>query len=159
MPEWVEEIYDDLAGYDDEQLAVAEDGRIDRYGQRTAPDIRHFVGTGWDRAVDSYEADLEFLARVAKKVAQMESDLGKVNSVLSDAVTRRMLGAVRGSDAYRLVGPRGRGDGREVPATHKVRTAAVMQWPQPSPPSRPAAPSGHLHSAFCTRGSDVALPC
>jgi superfamily II DNA or RNA helicase len=67
-------------------------GRIDRYGQRTAPDIRHFVGIGWDRAVDSYEADLEFLARVAKKVAQMESDLGKVNSVLSDAVTRRMLG-------------------------------------------------------------------
>ncbi|HVE95964.1 MAG TPA: helicase-related protein [Pseudonocardiaceae bacterium] len=67
-------------------------GRIDRFGQRTSPDIRHFVGTGWNRAVDSYEADLEFLSRVAKKVAQMESDLGKVNSVLSEAVTRRMLG-------------------------------------------------------------------
>ena len=67
-------------------------GRIDRYGQRTPPEIRHFVGTGWSSAVDSYEADLEFLSRVAKKVAQMESDLGKVNSVLSDAVTRRMLG-------------------------------------------------------------------
>jgi superfamily II DNA or RNA helicase len=67
-------------------------GRIDRYGQRHAPDIRHFVGTGWNRAVDSYEADLEFLSRVAKKVARMEEDLGKVNAVLSEAVQRRMLG-------------------------------------------------------------------
>jgi len=67
-------------------------GRIDRYGQRHAPDIRHFVGTGWNRAVDSYEADLEFLSRVARKVARMEEDLGKVNAVLSEAVQRRMLG-------------------------------------------------------------------
>jgi hypothetical protein len=67
-------------------------GRIDRYGQRYPPEIQHFVGTGWDHAVDSYEADLEFLSRVAKKVAQMEEDLGKVNAVLSDAVQRRMLG-------------------------------------------------------------------
>ncbi|MGI9000591.1 MAG: DISARM system SNF2-like helicase DrmD, partial [Pseudonocardia sp.] len=67
-------------------------GRIDRYGQRHAPDIRHFVGTGWNTAVDSYEADLEFLSRVARKVAQMEADLGKVNAVLSEAVQRRMLG-------------------------------------------------------------------
>ncbi|TDW90886.1 SNF2 domain-containing protein [Kribbella pratensis] len=67
-------------------------GRVDRYGQTEAPDIRHFVGTGWDRAVDSYEADLEFLSRVANKVARMEEDLGAVNSVLADAVQRRMLG-------------------------------------------------------------------
>ncbi len=61
-------------------------GRIDRYGQRTPPEIWHFVGTGWSSAVDSYDADLEFLSRVAKKVAQMEEDLGSVNAVLSDAV-------------------------------------------------------------------------
>ncbi|GEL18375.1 helicase SNF2 family protein [Pseudonocardia asaccharolytica DSM 44247 = NBRC 16224] len=67
-------------------------GRVDRYGQRHAPDIRHFVGTGWRHAVDSYEADLEFLARVATKVARMEADLGPVNAVLADAVQRRMLG-------------------------------------------------------------------
>ncbi|GAA1643155.1 DISARM system SNF2-like helicase DrmD [Kribbella alba] len=67
-------------------------GRVDRYGQTKAPDIRHFVGTGWDHAVDSYEADLEFLSRVANKVAKMEEDLGAVNSVLADAVQRRMLG-------------------------------------------------------------------
>ncbi|ACY98106.1 DISARM system SNF2-like helicase DrmD [Thermomonospora curvata] len=67
-------------------------GRIDRYGQKHTPEIRHFVGTGWDKAVDSYEADLEFLSRVAKKVAQMEEDLGQVNAVLADAVQRRLLG-------------------------------------------------------------------
>lgn len=67
-------------------------GRIDRYGQRHAPDVRHFVGTGWAEAVDSYEADLEFLARVATKVARMEADLGPVNAVLADAVHRKMLG-------------------------------------------------------------------
>lgn len=67
-------------------------GRVDRWGQRHAPDIRHFVGTGWKHAVDSYEADLEFLARVAKKISQMEGDLGPVNAVLADAVQRRMLG-------------------------------------------------------------------
>lgn len=67
-------------------------GRIDRYGQTRTPDIRHFVGTGWEGAVDSYEADLEFLSRVATKVARMEEDLGQVNAVLSTAVQRRMLG-------------------------------------------------------------------
>ncbi|HEX5496222.1 MAG TPA: DISARM system SNF2-like helicase DrmD [Mycobacteriales bacterium] len=67
-------------------------GRVDRYGQTRTPDIRHFVGTGWDHPVGSYEADLEFLARVAKKVADMESDLGPVNAVLAEAVHRRMLG-------------------------------------------------------------------
>lgn len=67
-------------------------GRIDRYGQTEVPEIRHFVGTGWDKAVDSYEADLEFLSRVAVKVAQMQEDLGSVNAVLADAVQRRLLG-------------------------------------------------------------------
>lgn len=67
-------------------------GRIDRYGQTQTPEIRHFVGTGWEGAVDSYGADLEFLSRVAIKVARMEEDLGAVNAVLSAAVQRRMLG-------------------------------------------------------------------
>jgi len=67
-------------------------GRIDRYGQKVAPEIQHFVGAGFGRAVDSYEADLEFLSRVATKVARMEADLGSVNAVLAEAVQRRMLG-------------------------------------------------------------------
>ena len=67
-------------------------GRIDRYGQTTTPEIQHFVGTGFGKPVDAFEADLEFLSRVATKVARMEEDLGSVNAVLSEAVQRRMLG-------------------------------------------------------------------
>jgi superfamily II DNA/RNA helicase len=67
-------------------------GRIDRYGQTVPPDIRHFIGTGWNHPVDSYEADLEFLARVAIKVSRMEADLGKVNVVLADKMQQRVLG-------------------------------------------------------------------
>jgi len=67
-------------------------GRIDRYGQRRTPEVRHFVGVFKGEAVDSYEADLEFLSRVARKVAQQEKDLGPVNAVISERVQRRMLG-------------------------------------------------------------------
>jgi superfamily II DNA or RNA helicase len=67
-------------------------GRIDRYGQKQPPLIYHFIGVGWEKAHDSYEADLEFLSRVARKVAEMEADLGSVNAVLADAVQRKMLG-------------------------------------------------------------------
>ena len=73
-------------------------GRIDRYGQQVAPDIRHFVGTGFGHAVDAFEADLEFLARVARKVVTMRADLGSVNAVLADAVQRRMVGEQVGVD-------------------------------------------------------------
>lgn len=67
-------------------------GRIDRYGQQQVPQVFHFVGVGWEKATDSYEADLEFLSRVARKVAAMEDDLGTVNAVLAEAVQARMLG-------------------------------------------------------------------
>lgn len=82
-------------------------GRVDRYGQQRIPQIYHFVGTGWEHQVDSYEADLEFLARVAKKVGQMEEDLGAVNAVLATAVQRRMLGDLPDYDVERA--------GRTVP--------------------------------------------
>lgn len=68
-------------------------GRIDRWGQRTDPEITHFIGAGWEKAkAGSYEADLEFLSRVARKVAKMEQDLGSVNAVIAEAVQRRMTG-------------------------------------------------------------------
>ncbi|MFF3497305.1 DISARM system SNF2-like helicase DrmD [Streptomyces sp. NPDC002795] len=68
-------------------------GRIDRWGQRTDPEIGHFIGSGWEKAMaGSYEADLEFLSRVARKVARMEEDLGSVNAVIADAVQRRITG-------------------------------------------------------------------
>jgi superfamily II DNA/RNA helicase len=69
-------------------------GRIDRYGQQETPEVRHFIGTGWESEADNYKADLEFLARIAVKVAQMEEDLGTVNAVLAEAVQRRMLGEI-----------------------------------------------------------------
>ena len=46
-------------------------GRIDRYGQQRRPEVRHFIGTGWESASDTYQADLEFLARIAVKVARI----------------------------------------------------------------------------------------
>jgi hypothetical protein len=68
-------------------------GRIDRYGQKHRPEIRHFVGSHWEKAPPhSADADLEFLTRIAIKVATMRDDLGSVNPVLAAAVERRMLG-------------------------------------------------------------------
>jgi hypothetical protein len=68
-------------------------GRVDRFGQRRPVHVGHFVGAGWESAdPGSYEADLEFLSRVAEKVAQEREDLGRVNPVLAQAVESRMLG-------------------------------------------------------------------
>ena len=68
-------------------------GRIDRHGQRFPPEVKHFVGSGWQSApAGSYERDLEFLARVARKVAAQVEDLGEMNSVLEKAIQRHMVG-------------------------------------------------------------------
>ena len=68
-------------------------GRVDRYGQDHPVDVVHFVGAGWQRAAPgSYAGDLEFLSRVAVKVARERKDLGSVNPVLAGAVESRMLG-------------------------------------------------------------------
>ncbi|MFF0284266.1 DISARM system SNF2-like helicase DrmD [Rhodococcus aetherivorans] len=76
-------------------------GRIDRYGQSHRPQILHFVGAQWKSAPpESAEADLDFLFRVAVKVATMREDLGSVNPVLAAAVERRMLG--RPDRAFRV---------------------------------------------------------
>ena len=95
-------------------------GRIDRYGQTHTPEIRHFVGAGWASAVDSYEADLEFLSRVANEGRPDGARTsGSVNAVLADAVQRRMLGEH---------GRPGRGDreaARPGAAARRVRTSAT----------------------------------
>jgi superfamily II DNA or RNA helicase len=68
-------------------------GRVDRFGQHQSVHVAHFVGAGWQSAgAGSYEADLEFLSRVASKVAQEREDLGRVNPVLARAIESRMLG-------------------------------------------------------------------
>ncbi len=70
-------------------------GRIDRHGQRHQPEAYHFVGAGWEESASgSYERDLEFLARVARKVATQAEDLGSINSVLEAAIQQHMVGAL-----------------------------------------------------------------
>ncbi|MFE3047669.1 DISARM system SNF2-like helicase DrmD [Streptomyces albidoflavus] len=97
-------------------------GRIDRYGQRNAPEICHFVGVGWEKSTDTYEADLEFLSRIARKVGQMEEDLGSVNAVLAEAVQRRLVGDISDYDVERASVPTDgrRRSGGKVPAERKV---------------------------------------
>lgn len=58
-------------------------GRIDRYGQTHEPQVFHFLpNTG----ASTYAADAGFMARVAKKVANVEQDLGSVNQVIGDDI-------------------------------------------------------------------------
>ncbi|SFD72914.1 DISARM system SNF2-like helicase DrmD [Streptomyces aidingensis] len=98
-------------------------GRIDRYGQRHRPQIMHFVGASWDKArTDVYEADLEFLARIARKVAQMEEDLGEVNAVLAEKVQLRMTGQIGDYDIEhaRTKKLKGRPTGGKVDAEQNV---------------------------------------
>lgn len=68
-------------------------GRVDRHGQKNEVLVSHFVGAGWQQAESgSFEDDLEFLTRVATKVAVEREDLGSVNPVLAEAVEAKMLG-------------------------------------------------------------------
>jgi superfamily II DNA or RNA helicase len=68
-------------------------GRLDRYLQEHQVEVTHFVGAGWqDAPPGSYEGDLEYLSRVAEKIAVERRDLGSVNPVLAHAVEARMLG-------------------------------------------------------------------
>ncbi len=68
-------------------------GRVDRHGQHHKVLVSHFVGAHWEQAgPHSYDADLEFLSRVATKVAIEREDLGSVNPVLAAAVEAQMLG-------------------------------------------------------------------
>lgn len=76
-------------------------GRVDRFGQTRPVHVAHFVGADWESAsAGSYEADLEFLSRVADKVARERADLGRVNPVLARAVESRMLGRVVFEDPF-----------------------------------------------------------
>ena len=76
-------------------------GRIDRFGQTRPVHVTHFVGSRWQNAEpNSYEADLEFLSRVAKKVAQTRTDLGPVNAILAEAVEAKMLGKQPRQDVF-----------------------------------------------------------
>lgn len=61
-------------------------GRIDRYGQRNSPEIYHLVPTA---SSDTYAAEGEFLAYIARKVATIAADLGSVNAVIDHEIQQR----------------------------------------------------------------------
>jgi len=160
-------------------------GRVDRYGQRRDVEVRHFVGSGWARGSNTFEADLEFLSRVALKVSRMQADLGPVNAVLSEAVQRRMLGGtVTAQDVDAVTSARpgtgtaGRaGDptvseqvrraterlnrtiadlGLTPPAVHRVvSTALALARQQPLAPVRLAPGSPATHPLAPDTGSDA----
>ena len=54
-------------------------GRIDRYGQHQEPQVFHFVPVANS---STYAADLSFMERIARKIAQVEYDLGSANQVV-----------------------------------------------------------------------------
>lgn len=64
-------------------------GRIDRYGQTEEPQVFHFVPV-----VDSstYAADLNFMERIARKIANVEVDLGSANQVVGDEIQTHFSG-------------------------------------------------------------------
>jgi superfamily II DNA or RNA helicase len=104
-------------------------GRIDRYGQHEVAEIRHFVGTGIEYArPGSYEDDLEFLSRVAVKVARMEADLGAVNAVLAAAVQDRLLGRLSPAfDVDRAVQAEARRGRRAVDVVQALPTESNLR--------------------------------
>ena len=64
-------------------------GRIDRYGQTRDPQVFHFVPTS-DSSL--YAAAADFMARIARKVANVEADLGSVNPVIGGEIHEHFAG-------------------------------------------------------------------
>ncbi|GAA4758567.1 DISARM system SNF2-like helicase DrmD [Gordonia alkaliphila] len=58
-------------------------GRIDRYGQTEEPQVFHFAPVAGS---SPYAADLSFMERVARKIAQVEYDLGSANQVVGEEI-------------------------------------------------------------------------
>jgi len=58
-------------------------GRIDRYGQTEEPQVFHFVPVADS---STYAADLNFMERIARKIAQVEYDLGSANQVVGEEI-------------------------------------------------------------------------
>lgn len=82
-------------------------GRVDRHGQPAeAVLVHHCVSAGWERADrgagGTLDGDLDFLARVVKKVEQIRQDLGSAAPVIAHQVEEAMLGRRRTLDESRF---------------------------------------------------------
>lgn len=64
-------------------------GRIDRYGQTQEPQVFHFIP---DTKASTFAADADFMGRIARKVANVEQDLGSVNQVIGDQIQEHFGG-------------------------------------------------------------------
>jgi hypothetical protein len=82
-------------------------GRVDRHGQCAGEVlVHHCVSAGWEdarRGADgTLDGDLDFLARVVRKVAQIREDLGSAGPVIARQVEEAMLGRRATLDDTRL---------------------------------------------------------
>jgi len=80
-------------------------GRIDRYGQTEEPQVFHFVP---ERDSSTYGSDLRFMEIIARKIAQVEYDLGSANQVVGAEIQghfgkRGAKGKSKGVDANEVI--------------------------------------------------------
>lgn len=64
-------------------------GRIDRYGQTEEPEVFHFVPVA---GASTYAADVDFMSRIARKIAQVQYDLGSANQVVGEEIQTHFAG-------------------------------------------------------------------
>ena len=114
-------------------------GRIDRYGQRFAPEVRYVAPTS---ETSRYAADLAFLGRIARKVGTIAADLGSVNPVIDADVqahfspTKRVVVPTAADDEGAAIVNRALAGGlalnrqlTELSATYAARKVAMHLTP------------------------------
>lgn len=62
-------------------------GRVDRYGQKHDPEIRHFAA---DDKRTQLAQDVDLLARVAQKISKIMADLGSANEIIAPDLQRQL---------------------------------------------------------------------
>lgn len=81
-------------------------GRIDRYGQTHKSEVFHFVPQDTS---STFAADAEFMGRIARKITQIEQDLGSTNQVIGEEIQQHFAGRkptrrkAKGVDANRVI--------------------------------------------------------